>query len=90
MEVAHAAAHFLDGFVVVLFQPATQPGDERADVRRAVFKQAGNHLHDARSAHDGLDDVLHRLHAAANGDVGFQTSVEDRCPTQAQSKFRGV
>ena len=42
---AHAAAHLIDGFVFVVFQPVAQAVDQAADVGRAVFEQAGNHLH---------------------------------------------
>src|SRR5271157_5969667 len=87
VDQAHAAAHLLHRDVLVLCHPGLHARQHHADVLDAVLQQGRGHHGDVRAGHHGLQHVAGVVHAAGDGDVGFDLVVEDGGPVQPEAQL---
>ena len=85
--LAHAAAHLLDGIILVFFHPPLQPIEHAANMAGPMRQERRRHHRHVRTGHQRLEHIFVRVHAAGHREVGLDRLVEYGDPAQAQAQL---
>ena len=85
-QLAHAALHLRDRFVLVLFHPVAQFALDVTQVIDTVAHQRRAQHGDVGSDHEQLDDIFRVVDAAGGGQAGLDAAKENSDPGQRQAQ----
>ena len=88
--IAHASAHLLNRFVLVLGRPVGEVVQDATWVPDTVFNEGRSHHRNLRPGHHALYNILGTVDAACDCQTWPYGTVENRNPVQAQGELARV